>query len=61
MAQIPLKVNGQTHTVEAEPDMPLLYALRDDLRLNGPKFGSAPVSMAKAKSLPGITPIVDFL
>jgi aerobic-type carbon monoxide dehydrogenase small subunit (CoxS/CutS family) len=59
MARIPLKVNGQTHTVEAEPDMPLLYALRDDL--NGPKFGCAPVSMAKAKSLPGITLIVDFL
>lgn len=39
MARIPLKVNGKAHTVEAEPDMPLLYALRDDLQLNGPKFG----------------------
>ena len=26
-----LTVNGKAHTVEAEPDMPLLYALRDDL------------------------------
>jgi nicotinate dehydrogenase subunit A len=39
MARIPLKVNGKYQTVEAEPDMPLLYALRNDLQLNGPKFG----------------------
>lgn len=34
-----LKVNGKTVTVEAEPEMPLLYALRDNLELHGPKFG----------------------
>lgn len=34
-----LHVNGKTHKVEAEPDMPLLYALRDNLGLNNPKFG----------------------
>jgi nicotinate dehydrogenase subunit A len=34
-----LTVNGQTHTVEAEPDTPLLYVLRNDLQLNGAKFG----------------------
>ncbi len=34
-----LIVNGQTHTIEADPDMPLLYALRDELGLNNPKFG----------------------
>lgn len=34
-----LHVNGTTHRVEAEPDMPLLYALRDNLGLNNPKFG----------------------
>ena len=34
-----LNVNGTVHTVEAEPDMPLLYALRDDLGLNNPHFG----------------------
>ena len=39
MARIPLKVNGKTQVVEVEPDMPLLYALRNDLQLNGPKFG----------------------
>jgi nicotinate dehydrogenase subunit A len=39
MAKITLRVNGKTQVVDAEPDMPLLYALRNDLRLNGPKFG----------------------
>ena len=34
-----LDVNGQTHTVNADPDMPLLYALRNDLGLNNPHFG----------------------
>src|SRR3954453_20461280 len=39
MAKISLKVNGNGHMIDAEPDMPLLYALRNDLQLNGPKFG----------------------
>ena len=34
-----LNVNGKTHTVDADPDMPLLYALRDDIGLNNPHFG----------------------
>ena len=34
-----LNVNGETHTVNADPDMPLLYALRNDLGLNNPHFG----------------------
>ena len=34
-----LKVNGQDHTIEAEPDTPLLYVLRDELKLNAAKFG----------------------
>src|SRR3954464_14617608 len=36
---ISLTVNGQTHLVAAAPDTPLLYVLRNDLRLNGPQFG----------------------
>jgi nicotinate dehydrogenase subunit A len=36
---INLKVNGSSRTVQAEPDTPLLYVLRDDLELNGAKFG----------------------
>ena len=39
MARITLRVNGKNQTIDAEPDMPLLYALRNDLQLNGPKFG----------------------
>ncbi|MDX2005432.1 MAG: (2Fe-2S)-binding protein [Meiothermus sp.] len=34
-----LKVNGKVHEVTAEPDAQLLYILRNDLQLNGPKFG----------------------
>jgi nicotinate dehydrogenase subunit A len=34
-----LKVNGATHVVSASVDTPLLYLLRNDLALNGPKFG----------------------
>ena len=34
-----LKVNGQDHQIDAEPDTPLLYVLRDDLKLNAAKFG----------------------
>ncbi len=34
-----LMVNGQRSTVEAEPQTPLLYVLRNDLGLDGPKFG----------------------
>ena len=39
MAKISVRVNGKSYTIDADPDMPLLYALRDDLQLNGPKFG----------------------
>jgi nicotinate dehydrogenase subunit A len=39
MAKISLRVNSKNQTIDAEPDMPLLYALRNDLQLNGPKFG----------------------
>jgi len=39
MAQIHLKVNGKARAVDADQDIPLLYALRDQLGLNGPKFG----------------------
>jgi len=36
---ITLTVNGRKHEVDADPDTPLLYVLRDDLQLNGAKFG----------------------
>jgi aerobic-type carbon monoxide dehydrogenase small subunit (CoxS/CutS family) len=39
MSRITLKVNGGTHTVDVEPSTPLLYVLRNDLDLHGPRFG----------------------
>ena len=36
---IDLKVNGQVHTLDVEPDTPLLWVLRDELGLTGTKFG----------------------
>src|SRR3981189_3125373 len=36
---IRLTVNGRIHDVNAAPDTALLYVLRNDLQLNGPKFG----------------------
>ena len=40
MSQITLKVNGRTHTLDvADPSTPLLYILRNDLDLHGPRFG----------------------
>ena len=39
-ANYTLRVNGQSHTVRADdPGMPLLYALRNNLDLHGPRFG----------------------
>jgi nicotinate dehydrogenase subunit A len=39
MAAISLKVNGQVHAVDVDPETPLLYVLGDELQLRGPKFG----------------------
>ena len=39
MSKITLKVNGSTHAVDVEPSTPLLYILRNDLGLHGPRFG----------------------
>jgi len=39
MAQISLRVNGKARTVDTDPNTPLLYVLRDDLELQGPRFG----------------------
>ena len=36
---IAITVNGKQHSIDAAPDTPLLYALRNDLELNGAKFG----------------------
>jgi nicotinate dehydrogenase subunit A len=36
---ISLRVNGRSHAVAADPETALLYVLRNDLKLNSPKFG----------------------
>jgi nicotinate dehydrogenase subunit A len=37
--QFDLAINGRTLAIESEPDTPLLYVLRNDAALSGPKFG----------------------
>jgi aerobic-type carbon monoxide dehydrogenase small subunit (CoxS/CutS family) len=44
---ITLSINGKTHTVEVEPETPLLWVLRDTLGLTGTKFGCG-ISMCGA-------------
>jgi len=39
MSVVSLRVNGKTHEVDIDPSTPLLYVLRNDLGLQGPRFG----------------------
>jgi nicotinate dehydrogenase subunit A len=39
MKQITLRVNGRRHTLQTDPDTPLLFVLTDGLGLRGPRFG----------------------
>ena len=39
MTKMTMRVNGTSRTLDADPQMPLLYALRNDLELKGPRFG----------------------
>jgi len=39
MSNVTLKVNGRTQTLDIDPTTPLLYVLRNDLNLRGPRFG----------------------
>src|ERR1700752_5083243 len=39
MSNIVLKVNGRMHALDVDPETPLLYILRNDLGLRGPRFG----------------------
>ena len=56
MSTIRLQVNGQKRQLDADSDIPLLYALRDQLGLQGPKFGcgrglkSGRISLSKRRS-----------
>jgi nicotinate dehydrogenase subunit A len=39
MGRLAIRVNGRKHAVQATGDTPLLYVLRNELRLHGPRFG----------------------
>jgi len=39
MSLVKLTVNGATHQVDVDPSTPLLFVLRNDLDLHGPRFG----------------------
>jgi len=39
MSKVILKINGESHSIEVPPDMPLLWALRDKLNMTGTKYG----------------------
>ena len=62
---IELNVNGDRHSVTSDPDTPLLYVLREDLQLNGAKFGcglgqcgACTVLVDGAAALACVTPIM---
>src|SRR5499426_3581350 len=57
MARINLDVNGKVHTIDADPDMPLLYALRNDLGLNNPQCGACTVHLDGQPIRSCVTPV----
>lgn len=66
MSALQLTVNGRAYTVEVEPRTPLLYVLRNDLRLNGPKFGCGLAQCGACAVIVGgeavrscVTPVAD--
>ncbi|AMV48962.1 (2Fe-2S)-binding protein [Paraburkholderia caribensis] len=54
---ISLLVNRQRHTVPAAPETPLLYVLRNDLALNGAKFGCGQAQCGACTVMLGKTPV----
>lgn len=55
--EIVITVNGQRHHVQAAPDTPLLYVLRNELGLNGPQFGCGSETCGACTVLLGAKPV----
>ena len=55
--KIQLRVNGRAATVDVDPATPLLYVLRNDLRLDGPKFGCGLAQCGACTVIAGGKPI----
>ena len=53
---ITLHVNGRDETFDGDPEMPLLWYLRDQLGLTGTKFGCGMAHAAPARSISTATP-----
>ena len=64
MGAVALKVNGRSHSLDVDPDTPLLHVLADDLALRGPKLGcglaqcGSCVVLVDGRALPScVTPV----
>src|SRR5512136_1888730 len=57
--EIVLMVNGKAHTVQAAPDTPLLYVLRNELGLSGPHFGCGGEMCGTCTVLVGAKPVLS--
>jgi nicotinate dehydrogenase subunit A len=55
--QVTITVNGTPHSVEATADTPLLYVLRNELGLNGPRFGCGLEQCGACTVLRGAEPV----
>lgn len=58
---ITLNVNGKEHALDIDPDMPLLYALRNHLELNGAKYGCGLGQCGACTVLIGEKPVFSCL
>ena len=55
--ELVITVNGRQHLVQATPDTPLLYVLRNELELNGPRFGCGLEQCGACMVLRGAEPV----
>ncbi len=55
--ELVITVNGKQHHVQAAPDTPLLYVLRNELGLNGPQFGCGSETCGACTVLLGAKPV----